>query len=79
MHLGDHVLFFVLVGLAAQMVDGALGIAFGLVASSVLLDMGVPPATLLVRHVRERCVLLAVGVLVMAISLYRIGGTLLAG
>lgn len=44
MELGDHFLFFVFVGLAAQLVDGALGMAFGLVASSVLLSMGVPPA-----------------------------------
>ena len=44
MELGDHFLFFVLVGLAAQLVDGALGMAFGLVASSVLLGLGVPPA-----------------------------------
>lgn len=44
MELGDQFLFFVLVGLAAQLVDGALGMAFGLVSSSVLLSMGVPPA-----------------------------------
>lgn len=44
MELGDQFLFFVLVGLAAQLVDGALGMAFGLVASSVLLSLGLPPA-----------------------------------
>lgn len=44
MDLGDQFLFFVMVGLAAQLIDGALGMAFGLVASSVLLSMGVPPA-----------------------------------
>ncbi|ASR42581.1 hypothetical protein BEN78_03425 [Xanthomonas citri pv. mangiferaeindicae] len=44
MTLGDQFLFFVLVGLAAQLIDGALGMAFGLVSSSVLLSMGVPPA-----------------------------------
>ena len=44
MELGDQFLFFVLVGLAAQLIDGALGMAFGLVSSSVLLSMGVPPA-----------------------------------
>ncbi|KLI98593.1 sulfite exporter TauE/SafE family protein [Luteimonas sp. FCS-9] len=44
MALGDQFLFFVLVGLAAQLIDGALGMAFGLVSSSVLLSMGVPPA-----------------------------------
>nr|WP_244667267.1 sulfite exporter TauE/SafE family protein [Xanthomonas sp. D-109] len=36
--------WFVLVGLAAQLVDGALGMAFGLVSSSVLLSLGLPPA-----------------------------------
>jgi len=44
MELGDQFLFFVLVGLIAQLIDGALGMAFGLVSSSVLLSMGVPPA-----------------------------------
>ena len=36
--------WFILVGLAAQLVDGALGMAFGLVSSAVLLSLGVPPA-----------------------------------
>ncbi|RPD87749.1 sulfite exporter TauE/SafE family protein [Luteimonas sp. 100069] len=44
MELGDQFLFFVMIGLAAQLIDGALGMAFGLVASSVLLSLGLPPA-----------------------------------
>lgn len=36
--------WFILIGLGAQLVDGALGMAFGLVSSSVLLSLGVPPA-----------------------------------
>lgn len=36
---------FVAIGLAAQLVDGALGMAYGLVSSSILLAMGLPPAT----------------------------------
>jgi len=43
MELGDQFLFFVLVGLAAQLIDGALGMAFGLVSSTILLSLGVPP------------------------------------
>lgn len=35
---------FVLVGFAAQMVDGALGMAFGLISSTLLITLGVPPA-----------------------------------
>lgn len=35
---------FALVGLLAQLVDGALGMAYGLVSNSVLLAMGLPPA-----------------------------------
>lgn len=35
---------FVAVGLLAQLVDGALGMAYGLVSSSVLLALGLPPA-----------------------------------
>jgi len=38
-------LIFLLVGLMAQVVDGALGMAYGVISSSVLLAMGVPPAT----------------------------------
>ncbi|MBB6365437.1 MULTISPECIES: sulfite exporter TauE/SafE family protein [Xanthomonas] len=44
MLLSETFYWFVLVGLAAQLVDGALGMAFGLVSSSVLLSLGLPPA-----------------------------------
>ena len=37
-------LLFLLVGVLAQAVDGALGMAYGVVSSSVLLAFGVPPA-----------------------------------
>ena len=42
--LGELALF-VAVGFAAQLIDGAIGMAYGLFASSVLLGLGVPPAT----------------------------------
>ena len=35
---------FVLIGFAAQLVDGALGMAFGQISSTLLIAMGVPPA-----------------------------------
>ena len=35
---------FALIGLVAQFVDGALGMAYGMTATSLLLGMGVPPA-----------------------------------
>jgi uncharacterized membrane protein YfcA len=35
---------FVLVGFAAQLVDGALGMAFGVISNTLLLSLGVPPA-----------------------------------
>lgn len=35
---------FVGIGLLAQLVDGALGMAYGLVSSSILLALGLPPA-----------------------------------
>ena len=35
---------FILIGFAAQMVDGALGMAFGQISSTLLVSMGVPPA-----------------------------------
>ena len=41
----DTFLLFLMVGLLAQAVDGALGMAYGVISSSVLLAFGVPPAT----------------------------------
>ena len=40
----EEILLYVAVGFAAQIVDGALGMAYGVMASSVLLSWGVPPA-----------------------------------
>lgn len=40
----DSFLIFLLVGFLAQIVDGALGMAYGVVSSSVLLSFGVSPA-----------------------------------
>ncbi len=41
----DEFLMFALVGFLAQAVDGALGMAYGVISSTVLLSLGVPPAT----------------------------------
>jgi uncharacterized protein len=41
----DDVLLFVAVGFVAQMIDGAIGMAYGVTSAAVLLSMGVPPAT----------------------------------
>ena len=35
---------FILIGFAAQLIDGALGMAFGLISSTLLIATGVPPA-----------------------------------
>lgn len=40
----EEILLYVAVGFVAQIVDGALGMAYGVMASSVLLSSGVPPA-----------------------------------
>lgn len=37
-------LIFLFVGVLAQLVDGALGMAYGVISSTVLLSFGVPPA-----------------------------------
>ena len=36
---------FILIGFAAQLVDGALGMAFGQLSSTMLITMGIPPAS----------------------------------
>ncbi|MGA9581084.1 MAG: sulfite exporter TauE/SafE family protein [Allosphingosinicella sp.] len=41
--LGD-LLPFILVGFVAQMIDGALGMAFGVISNTLLISLGVPPA-----------------------------------
>jgi uncharacterized membrane protein YfcA len=35
---------FIAIGFAAQLIDGALGMAFGQISSTLLISMGVPPA-----------------------------------
>jgi uncharacterized protein len=42
--LGDDFELFVIAGFIAQMIDGALGMAYGVSASTFLLSFGVPPA-----------------------------------
>lgn len=42
--MDSEFLIFILVGFAAQLIDGALGMAYGVISSSVLLSIGVPPA-----------------------------------
>ncbi len=40
-----NILVFVLVGFVAQIIDGALGMAYGVSSNSLLLSLGLPPAT----------------------------------
>jgi uncharacterized membrane protein YfcA len=40
----ETLLIFILVGFLAQLVDGALGMAFGVISSTILISLGVPPA-----------------------------------
>ncbi len=40
----EALLLFILVGFAAQLVDGALGMAYGQISSTLLVSLGVPPA-----------------------------------
>jgi len=42
--MDESILFFVLVGFVAQMIDGALGMAYGVSSNALLLGFGLPPA-----------------------------------
>ncbi len=44
MDLSADLLWYVAIGFGAQLVDGALGMAYGITASTLLLGAGVPPA-----------------------------------
>ena len=39
-----HIIVFILVGFVAQMIDGALGMAYGVSSNTFLLSLGIPPA-----------------------------------
>lgn len=41
----SELLLFIAVGFAAQLVDGAIGMAYGLTSTAVLLSLGIAPAT----------------------------------
>lgn len=41
----EDIFLFVAIGFAAQIIDGAIGMAFGVISTTSLLAMGVPPAT----------------------------------
>jgi uncharacterized membrane protein YfcA len=42
--ISTELLLFIALGFVAQLVDGALGMAYGLIATTVLLSVGTPPA-----------------------------------
>ncbi|HEY9012739.1 MAG TPA: sulfite exporter TauE/SafE family protein [Devosia sp.] len=49
-----EIVVFIVIGFCAQIVDGALGMAFGLISTTSLLAVGVPPATAsAMTHVAE--------------------------
>jgi uncharacterized protein len=41
----EDILLFIVVGFAAQIIDGSIGMAYGLTATTVLLSLGYPPVT----------------------------------
>ncbi|MCF7222449.1 sulfite exporter TauE/SafE family protein [Marilutibacter chinensis] len=44
MDIAPELFHYIAIGVAAQLIDGALGMAYGVTASSLLLGLGVPPA-----------------------------------
>lgn len=41
----EDLILYIIVGFAAQIVDGAIGMAYGIASTSLLLGFGIPPAT----------------------------------
>lgn len=41
----EDLILYIIVGFAAQIVDGAIGMAYGIASTSLLLSFGIPPAT----------------------------------
>lgn len=41
----QNIVAFIIIGFLAQMIDGALGMAYGVSSTTVLLSLGIPPAT----------------------------------
>lgn len=44
LQITDEVFYFLLAGFVAQMIDGALGMAYGVTATTFLLTLGIPPS-----------------------------------
>ena len=62
-HLHDNLLTFILVGFMAQIIDGALGMAYGVSSTTFLLSTGVSPAAASASvHIAEVFTTLASGV-----------------
>jgi len=55
-----HFLFFVAVGFFAQLIDGALGMAYGVSSNSFLLSIGIPPSAASASVHMAECVTTAV-------------------
>jgi len=55
-----HILVFVLVGFIAQLIDGALGMAYGVSSNTFLLSIGIPPAAASASVHMAECVTTAV-------------------
>jgi uncharacterized membrane protein YfcA len=52
----DNILVFVIFGFLAQMIDGALGMAYGVSSTTLLLSLGIPAAAASASvHMAEVC------------------------
>ena len=54
------IIAFILVGFAAQLIDGALGMAYGVSSNAVLLSLGIPPAAASASVHLAKCVTTAI-------------------
>ncbi len=66
--MDQTIIVFIIVGFIAQMIDGALGMAYGVSSTTFLLSMGISPIVASASVHTARALMIIVGILIMVLS-----------